>query len=214
MYYTKNSHRDTSSTSGWFVRGCSAEARLCPDGSYVGRTGAACEFSPCTMPSARIHEIPPVDDTTSTEPSTEATSSHSGEVACPMDAKQCPDGSYVGRSGTQCEFSPCPKTNNESLVLVRGVVTISPTCPVERIPPDPACAPKPYRGHVLLTNTATGKSYLASTTIEGAFSTTLTRGVYDVSRQASDSPFPICSGKVEIVNPSVPIPISCDSGIR
>lgn len=28
--------------------------------------------------------------------------------ACTMDAKQCPDGSYVGRSGPQCEFAPCP----------------------------------------------------------------------------------------------------------
>lgn len=30
------------------------------------------------------------------------------EVICTMDAKQCPDGSYVGRSGPNCEFV-CPK---------------------------------------------------------------------------------------------------------
>lgn len=29
-------------------------------------------------------------------------------VMCTMDAKQCPDGSYVGRGGPKCEFSPCP----------------------------------------------------------------------------------------------------------
>lgn len=29
-------------------------------------------------------------------------------VACTMDAKQCPDGSYVGRSGPNCTFDPCP----------------------------------------------------------------------------------------------------------
>lgn len=29
-------------------------------------------------------------------------------IACTMDAKQCPDGSYVGRSGPNCEFAPCP----------------------------------------------------------------------------------------------------------
>lgn len=28
--------------------------------------------------------------------------------ACPADAKQCPDGSYVGRTGPNCEFAPCP----------------------------------------------------------------------------------------------------------
>jgi len=29
-------------------------------------------------------------------------------VACTMEAKQCSDGSYVGRTGPRCEFSPCP----------------------------------------------------------------------------------------------------------
>lgn len=29
-------------------------------------------------------------------------------VACTQDAKQCPDGSYVSRTGPDCEFAPCP----------------------------------------------------------------------------------------------------------
>lgn len=29
-------------------------------------------------------------------------------VACTMDAKVCPDGSYVGRQGPNCEFAACP----------------------------------------------------------------------------------------------------------
>lgn len=29
-------------------------------------------------------------------------------VACTMDAKQCPDGSYVGRVAPNCEFAACP----------------------------------------------------------------------------------------------------------
>lgn len=29
-------------------------------------------------------------------------------VACTMDAKQCPDGSYVGRQGPSCAFAACP----------------------------------------------------------------------------------------------------------
>lgn len=32
----------------------------------------------------------------------------SGEVVCAQDAKLCPDGSYVGRSGPSCEFAKCP----------------------------------------------------------------------------------------------------------
>lgn len=31
-----------------------------------------------------------------------------GNVACTMEAKLCPDGSYVGRSGPRCEFAECP----------------------------------------------------------------------------------------------------------
>ena len=29
-------------------------------------------------------------------------------TACTQEAKQCPDGSYVGRTGPNCEFAPCP----------------------------------------------------------------------------------------------------------
>ncbi len=31
-----------------------------------------------------------------------------GEVFCTQDAKECPDGSYVGRTEPKCEFAPCP----------------------------------------------------------------------------------------------------------
>lgn len=32
-------------------------------------------------------------------------------TACTMEAKVCPDGSAVGRTGTKCEFAPCPTTS-------------------------------------------------------------------------------------------------------
>jgi hypothetical protein len=31
-----------------------------------------------------------------------------GGIACTMEAKLCPDGSAVGRTGPKCEFAPCP----------------------------------------------------------------------------------------------------------
>ena len=31
-----------------------------------------------------------------------------GGVVCILDAKQCPDGSYVGRVPPSCEFAQCP----------------------------------------------------------------------------------------------------------
>ena len=42
------------------------------------------------------------DDTTSTS---------SGGVVCTQEAKQCPDGSYVGRVGPKCEFKQCPQNH-------------------------------------------------------------------------------------------------------
>jgi hypothetical protein len=30
------------------------------------------------------------------------------EVPCTLEAKACPDGSFVGRQGPDCEFAPCP----------------------------------------------------------------------------------------------------------
>jgi len=49
-------------------------------------------------------------------------------VACTMDAKMCPDGTGVGRTGPSCEFSPCPFPNAEdaeigiSFVIPEGYV--------------------------------------------------------------------------------------------
>lgn len=31
--------------------------------------------------------------------------------ACTQEARSCPDGSVVGRTGHNCEFAPCPQTN-------------------------------------------------------------------------------------------------------
>ncbi len=44
-------------------------------------------------------------------------------VACTMDAKVCPDGSAVGRTGPNCEFAPCPESSPKN-DLIR--VTIPP----------------------------------------------------------------------------------------
>ncbi len=80
----------------------------------------------------------------------------SDQVACTMEAMQCPDGSYVGRQGPKCEFakcpsqnvpSPTPSQNNPSSVtsinnpiVIKGV-TITPTEVVSdsRCPSDVQC---------------------------------------------------------------------------
>lgn len=36
------------------------------------------------------------------------------QVLCTMEAKQCPDGSFVGRQGPKCDFAPCPTVEQSS----------------------------------------------------------------------------------------------------
>ena len=36
-------------------------------------------------------------------------------IICTQEAKLCPDGSYVGRTGPKCEFALCPQKSSPSL---------------------------------------------------------------------------------------------------
>ncbi len=40
---------------------CTTEAMLCPDGSYVGRSGPKCEFKACPIPKDAILEDGTID---------------------------------------------------------------------------------------------------------------------------------------------------------
>jgi len=54
--------------------------------------------------------------------------------ACTMEAKLCPDGSAVGRTGPNCEFAPCPQANATiapANYTLYGKITIGPLCAVE-----------------------------------------------------------------------------------
>lgn len=42
---------NVASTTG---AGCTAEARICPDGTSVGRTGPDCAFAACTLPNVEL----------------------------------------------------------------------------------------------------------------------------------------------------------------
>jgi len=43
----------------------------------------------------------------------------SQEIGCTLEAKICPDGTAVGRSGPSCEFAPCPGGNIEPTQNIR-----------------------------------------------------------------------------------------------
>jgi hypothetical protein len=67
---------------------------------------------------------------------------------------------------------------------IRGVATAGPVCPVERVPPDPACAPRPVAGAVVLIRDASGAEVARATTApDGTFAVNVGPGKYLVEPQ-------------------------------
>ncbi len=137
------------------------------------------------------------------------------EQLCAPDAKICPDGSAVGRTGPNCEFAECPSTA-AGMSTLQVKVTLSPTCPVERTPPDPSCAPKPYSTSVFVSRD--GQRVASKQTDQNGVATLkVAPGTYTVVAQGGN-PLPMCpSGEGQVVvaaNEVKTVDISCDTGIR
>ena len=67
---------------------------------------------------------------------------------------------------------------------IRGTVTSGPRCPVERVPPDPSCAPSPVTGAVIVVRDAAGAE--VDRTVSGAAGTyfsAVPAGSYTVEAQ-------------------------------
>lgn len=88
---------------------CTEEAKVCSDGSTVSRTGPACAFAACPNNNRPIHpgiteeplEVPVL-------PMPKKKGSGNEKMMCTDEVKVCPDGSFVGKTGPQCQFAPCP----------------------------------------------------------------------------------------------------------
>ncbi|MSR70482.1 hypothetical protein EXS62_00335 [Candidatus Kaiserbacteria bacterium] len=157
------------------------------------------------------------------------------QVFCTADAMQCPDGSYVGRSGPHCEFV-CPAATSTSGggttgggtgggggILpynsgIRGVVMAGPTCPVERDPPDPACADKPVETNITVVRAVDPTRVVVVTTSnkQGMFEAPLPPGEYVIQAGPYGVPYPRCSDTRVSVQPNTyaRVAVSCDTGIR
>jgi hypothetical protein len=102
---------------------------------------------------------------------------------------------------------------------LRGTILVGPTCPVERIPPDPNCADKPFQNaKVVLKNKVSGAiaQQLLSDSV-GNFSAVLSPGTYTIdTSSASGNLLPRCETKDVTVSAGTitNTDISCDSGIR
>ena len=134
-------------------------------------------------------------------------------VVCTMEAKLCPDGSYVGRTGPNCEFTPCPIHTSG----VRGNVSLGPTCPVMRDPPDPQCADRPYETKISVFRAGNATNVLATakSNAQGIFEVSLPAGDYVVSAEGGQM-LPRCSPVSVTVSPNTyaSATIECDTGIR
>lgn len=155
----------------------------------------------------------------------------SAPVACTAEAMQCPDGSWVGRTGPNCDFAACPTSTSTTATStssgstggvaanssgIRGTVMAGPTCPVERNPPDPACADKPLQTLVSIFRTSDLAHAVAqvSSNASGTFEASLPSGNYMVS--AGGSNLPRCPQTPATVRQGAytAITIGCDTGIR
>ncbi len=146
----------------------------------------------------------------------------SNSQACTTEEKICPDGSYVVRTGPDCEFTACPvvatttSSGGTYASGVRGTVSLGPTCPVERIPPDPSCANKPYATAITVYRANASTPYIiGNSDAGGTFAFSLPPGYYTLV-VSGGAVFPRCS-KVDVTvqkNAYATTTISCDMGIR
>ena len=102
------------------------------------------------------------------------------QKACTMEAKICPDGSSVGRTGPNCEFAPCPTPKPET---------------------DPTANWQTYTnsdyGFSFKHPNLSGDCCKISGPITGTADEIITLGDYSTGREGSDAPFDGLSVSVE-----------------
>lgn len=102
---------------------------------------------------------------------------------------------------------------------IAGRVVVGPTCPVERVPPDPRCAPRPLAATLRIRRAGTsGHAMTVRTASNGRFRVALAPGTYVISGQAhSGSPLPRPPGPFHVsvrTGRYTAVTITYDSGIR
>jgi hypothetical protein len=105
--------------------------------------------------------------------------------------------------------------------FLKGIITIGPLCPVERIPPDPGCLPtaETYKAYPVAVWTSDGKDKVTQIIPElnGSFKTALPSGSYRVvleknQNRIGNSNLPV---EVSIISKDTTIlNIDIDTGIR
>jgi hypothetical protein len=131
-----------------------------------------------------------------------------------------PDGtvSVVSETGPAVPDDVWPSPGGASgKTGIGGVAAAGPVCPVEKNPPDPACAPRPVEGAVLVVQNASGTEVARSTTAtDGTFFAELPAGFYVVTPQPANGLLGTAGPQSVTVTDGavVRLAIAYDTGIR
>lgn len=121
-------------------------------------------------------------------------------------------------------FSPgCEKqgTTNEGTGTLQGKISIGPLCPVETVPPDPACQPTAdtYKAYPVSVYSADMKTKVADLkpALDGSYSAAIPSGIFMIvlDKQQSGAGGSNLPVSVEIKDGSVTeLDVNIDTGIR
>lgn len=149
------------------------------------------------------------------------------EVACTLEAKICPDGSSVGRTGPACEFAACPASATTAPTTsatvkgqgtLKGTMSIGPVCPVETVTNPCKPTPEMYAAAKVFVYKADKKT-LVKTVIPGAqgtFSTSLPAGDYfiDMIHQRIGGTTGVPITVTIVADQTVTLTLHVDTGLR
>jgi hypothetical protein len=112
--------------------------------------------------------------------------------------------------------SPVPAASTTPTSGIRGKATAGPVCPVERVPADSACAPRPVIGAVIVVTDAGGKEVARATTgSDGTYLVTIPAGSYTVTPEMTTgimrAPGP---QSVTVTDGLAVVDLAYDTGIR
>ncbi len=155
-----------------------------------------------------------VDQLVHTLKAFEPATAHSSQspVACTQEAKQCPNGSYVSRTGPNCEFTACP--GDGTLV---GHVTIGPNCPVEQVGNPCTPTPQAYTSRQVSIYKSDSTTLVTTQNFDtqGNYNISLPVGTYVVKSRTGISSIASIVGTITIkIGQTTTLNFNIDTGIR
>ncbi len=102
--------------------------------------------------------------------------------------------------------------------VITGSAMAGPTCPVESVPPDPSCEPRPVAGAVIVATNAQGAEVGRTQTREdGTFSLTVPHGHFEIRAEPRDDYFAVSEPieiDVDATDIARVVDFTYDTGIR